>query len=111
MYLNVNKMNIDVVEGTTHYINIECSDKNNRSPYSLEGYTAVFKYVDQSKTVNKSTTIINNIIQIKLTPADTIGKVRLPYECRIISNSNGDVFHICMGNIEVHKANIVITNS
>ncbi|MGN1217771.1 MAG: hypothetical protein ACI4TD_07340 [Phocaeicola sp.] len=52
------------------------------------------------------TTAQSVTLAISVDDADTVGKESLEYECRIYDNS-GHVYHVCMGMINVIKANIV----
>lgn len=105
--MNSNIINIDIVEGTTHYISIKCMHEISGAKFDLNKYRAVFKYTDGNETVSKAADVQGNMIIIKMEPSDTIGKKNLKYECRIISDVNHDVFPVCMGVIYIKMANIV----
>ena len=101
----MNVVDFDVVEGTTHYINIDCLKENTKERFYLEGYEVVFWLRNKNNDViKKEVTIVDNTISIKLEPEETIGK-DLAYECRIFA-INGDIFHAITGKIKILKPKI-----
>lgn len=108
MYENVNKVDMQIMEGTTHYINIDCIDKLTREPYDLTGHKATFSIKKENTAVHKKTEIHDYTVSAKIEPEDSVGIKRIPYECRIFS-PNGDVYHVVYGVIEIVKAPVLLT--
>lgn len=97
------------MEGTTHYINIDCIDKKSGIGYNLTGYKAVFSIrKDKNVAIHKDTEIHDNTVSAKLDPSDSIGQSVIFYECRIFA-PNGDVYHVIYGHINVVKAHVLLT--
>ena len=104
----MNIKNFNVVEGTTHYINIDCVHDDSNEKFYLEGYEVVFWLrTKNNDVIKKEVTTIDNTISVKLEPEETRGKDYLTYECRILA-INGDIFHVATGKIKIVKPKIPV---
>lgn len=103
-----NVLDFTIVEGTTHHVNIDCFNNETQEKFSLTDYSATFILEDptSNQLIRKNPTVADNVVTVTIDAADTVGKETLEYECRIYDNS-GHVYHVCMGTINVIKANIV----
>ena len=104
----MNVVDFEVVEGTTHYINIDCIDENTKERFYLDGYEVVFWLGNENNAhvIKKDISVADNTVTVKLKPEETIGK-NLTYECRIFA-SNGDIFHVITGRIKILKPKIPV---
>lgn len=104
--MKVNICDIDIVEGTTHTIRINCFNQD-KQDFNLEGYKVAFVLTGKND-VYKKAVIDGSTINVKIDPQDTIDRKVIPYECRLF-NSVNDVFHCVMGTIRIKKANKAVT--
>ena len=98
-----NKFEIRIVEATTHYINIDCIESVTNEPFNLDGFKATFVLKHGDHKTYKETSIIDNTVTVKIDPEDTLGKKYIEFESRIF-NEEKDVFHVCLGRIDVVEA-------
>lgn len=106
----MNVKDFSVVEGTSHYLKFNCRNAEDKTPFHLNEYKAMFFLTDNdchTGVIDKQVTIEDNTISVKLEPKDTMNKKELRYECRIFAE-NGDVFHVCGGKINISKSKIPI---
>ena len=106
----MNARNFSIVEGTTHYINIDCFHEDTKEKYDLTGYKVLFFLTDNNchtGFIEKEAKVSDNTIMVKIEPNDTVKKSKLQYDCRIF-DENGDIFHVVSGEIRVSKPTIPI---
>lgn len=93
--------NICIDEGTSHWIDVTVKNDDG-TDMDLTGCTAVFT-AGARNIEDKSCLIENNHINVKLEPSETIGFLASGYQIRIF-DSNGDVFQVIQGYINIRKA-------
>ena len=93
---------IDISEGTTKYIVIDCVDCDG-SVFNLDGYTAtvLLKFNDNSE-IKKEYKISDNTISFTIDPEDTIDKKSGEYEVRIYQNK--DIYRVIKGDIGIQSS-------
>ena len=104
----MNVKDFNIVEGTTHYINIDCFHEESKEMFYLKGYQAKFYLCEKGKDTvkEKDVFIADNTISVKIEPGETIGVKSYDYECRIYKER--DIFHVVTGTIKILKPRVSV---
>lgn len=93
---------IDIPEGTTRYVNIDCYNPNG-TVFDLDGYTiAVSILFDDGTLIEKESEIYENTISFTIEPEDTIDKKSGGYEVRIYKEKT--IYQVIKGDIGIHSS-------
>ena len=92
---------LDIPEGTTRYINIDCYNPNG-TVFDLEGYTVAVRILFDGNIIEKVASILDNTISFTIDPEDTIDKKSGEYEVRIYKND--DIYQVIKGDIGIRSS-------
>lgn len=97
-----NGTRIDIPEGTTRYVNIDCYNTNG-TVFDLTGYDISVKILFSDGTlIEKESEILDNTISFVIDPEDTIGKKSGEYEVRIYKDDM--IYQVIKGDIGVRSS-------
>lgn len=93
---------IDIPEGTTRYINIDCYNPGGTA-FNLDGYSVSVRILfDDGTFIEKVPTITDNTISFVIDPDDTISKRSGGYEVRIYKDET--IYQVIKGDIGVQSS-------
>ena len=93
---------IDMPDGTTRYVNIDCYNPNG-TVFDLSGYSISVKILFNDGTlIEKESEILDNTISFVIDPEDTIDKKSVGYEVRIYKNET--IYQVIKGDIGIQSS-------
>jgi hypothetical protein len=93
---------IDMDEGTTRYINVDCQNPDG-TIFNLSGFdVTVLLLLDGAEEISKEYTITDNTVSFRVDPEDTIGHKSAKYEIRIYKNT--EIFNVIKGDMRIHSS-------
>ena len=105
----ISKMNLEIREATTRYINITCKSKETGEDFDFTDFVAQ-TYLDfKEKQEYVPTVIVGNIVSYKIPAEVSVGSKSGVAETRIFKNNHSfdvyDVYEVLRIDIKVLKAN------
>ena len=93
---------IDIPEGTTRYVNIDCYNQNG-TIFDLSGYSISVKIMfDDGTLIEKESEIYDNTISFVIAPEDTVDKRSGGYEVRIYKDK--EIYQVIKGDIGIQSS-------
>lgn len=94
---------IELREGTTRYVSIDCVNANTGADFDFTGYSAQtwISFGDAGKYIPVA--VVESTVSFKIPASDSIGKTQGVAETRIFKD-NDDVFEVIRMVINVRKA-------
>ncbi len=93
---------IELREGTTRYVSIDCVNANTGADFDFTGYSAQtwISFGDAGKYIPVA--VVDSTVSFKIPASDSIGKTQGVAETRIFKDN--DVFEVVRIRIDVRKA-------
>ena len=99
---HISKMDLEIREATTRYINITCKDKSTGENFDLTDYTVQTHLTFGTTQQYVNTTKVNNLVSYKIPASISLGARSGIAETRIFKD--GDVYEVLRIDVTVHKA-------